>query len=228
MTLADHQIKAAILRGEQISVTPFWPEHVQPCSLDFILDRHFLIPQRGHRMLRPTPVRPWEDCTQHYEPLEIPEGGVYWLQPGEFILGSTFEVIKLGNKTRSIVNGKSTLGRLGIIVHATAGFIDPGFHGHITLEICNFFPLPVALKPGMRIGQLEFTELSSPCELAYGDTRLGSHYQGQRGPTAPRGHVNFKLKDVYYEASEVNPSIQAPNSPQPLPQVSGGFTMEAQ
>ena len=118
------------------------------------------------------------------------------LHPGEFALGSIYEVVTLPDDVAARVEGKSSLGRLGLLTHATAGFIDPGFSGHVTLELSNVATLPIKLWPGMKIGQLCFFRLSSPAEHPYGSALYGSHYQGQRGPTPSRSHVNFHRSQI--------------------------------
>ena len=118
------------------------------------------------------------------------------LHPGEFVLGSTWETVSLPDDLAARVEGKSSLGRLGLLTHATAGFVDPGFSGHVTLELSNVATLPIMLYPGMKIGQLCFFRLSSPAESPYGSAAYGSHYQGQRGPTASRSFKNFHRTQV--------------------------------
>ena len=118
------------------------------------------------------------------------------LHPGEFVLGSTFEVVTLPDDIAARLEGKSSLGRLGLLTHSTAGFIDPGFSGHVTLELSNVATLPIKLWPGMKIGQLCFFQLSSPAEKPYGSAEYQSRYQGQRGPTASRSAQNFHRADV--------------------------------
>jgi dCTP deaminase len=118
------------------------------------------------------------------------------LHPGEFVLGSTLEVVTLPDDLAARLEGKSSLGRLGLLTHSTAGFIDPGFSGHVTLELSNVANLPITLWPGMKIGQICCFRLSSPAEHPYGSAVYGSRYQGQRGPTASRSHLNFSRVDV--------------------------------
>ena len=118
------------------------------------------------------------------------------LHPGEFVLGSTYEVVSLPDDVAARVEGKSSLGRLGLLTHATAGFVDPGFSGHVTLELANVATLPIKLYPGMKIGQFCFFRLSSPSEHPYGSERYGSRYQGQRGPTPSRSFQNFHRTEI--------------------------------
>ncbi|WP_418969351.1 dCTP deaminase [Alloscardovia omnicolens] len=191
MLLSDHDIIQAQSSGE-ISLTPWTPEMVQPASIDVRLDRFFRV-FNNHKH---TYVDPAEDQGDLTELLEVEADKPWILHPGEFILGSTYEYVKLGTSIAARLEGKSSLGRLGILTHSTAGFIDPGFEGHITLELSNVSTLPVKLWPGMKIGQMCFFELSSPAEHPYGSAHNGSHYQGQRGPTASRSFVNFYKADV--------------------------------
>jgi dCTP deaminase len=126
-----------------------------------------------------------------------PEGDEpFILHPGEFVLGSTYEVVTLPDDVAARLEGKSSLGRLGLLTHSTAGFIDPGFSGHVTLELSNVATLPIKLWPGMKIGQLCFFRLSSPSDNPYGSEKYGSRYQGQRGPTPSRSHLNFHRTEI--------------------------------
>ncbi len=191
MLLGDHDIVRAQSEGS-ISLTPWTPEMVQPASIDVRLDRFFRV-FNNHKY---TYVDPAEDQGDLTELHEVDADQPWILHPGEFILGSTYEYVKLGDSIAARLEGKSSLGRLGILTHSTAGFIDPGFEGHITLELSNVSTLPVKLWPGMKIGQMCFFQLSSPAEHPYGTSHNGSHYQGQRGPTASRSYVNFYKTDV--------------------------------
>lgn len=160
---------------------------VQPSSVDFRLDRYFrLFDNHKYAVIDPALDQP--DLTRLVE-VEPEESFV--LHPGEFVLGSTYETITLPDDVAARVEGKSSLGRLGLLTHATAGFVDPGFTGHVTLELSNVATLPIVLHPGMKIGQLCFFQLSSASEHPYGTSANGSHYQGQRGPTASRSFTNF-------------------------------------
>lgn len=191
MLLSDYDIVRAQSEGS-ISLTPWTPEMVQPASIDVRLDRFFRV-FNNHKY---TYVDPAEDQGDLTELHEVDADQPWILHPGEFILGSTYEYVKLGDSIAARLEGKSSLGRLGILTHSTAGFIDPGFEGHITLELSNVSTLPVKLWPGMKIGQMCFFQLSSPAEHPYGTSHNGSHYQGQRGPTASRSYVNFYKTDV--------------------------------
>lgn len=160
---------------------------VQPASIDVRLDRYFRL-FNNHAY---TYVDPAEDQGELTEQFEVAPDEPWILHPGEFALGSTWEYVKLDSTVAARLEGKSSLGRLGILTHSTAGFIDPGFEGHITLELSNVSTLPVKLWPGMKIGQMCFFQMSSPVEHPYGSKDTGSHYQGQRGPTPSRSYVNF-------------------------------------
>src|SRR4026209_2264561 len=166
---------------------PWDPALLQPSSLDVRLDRFFRVLE-NHRYPHIDPATDQPDLTREVEP----DGGdPFILHPGEFVLGSTYEVISLPDDVAARLEGKSSLGRIGLLTHATAGFVDPGFSGHVTLELANVATLPIKLWPGMKIGQLCFIRLSSPTENPYGSAKYGSRYQGQRGPTASRSFQNF-------------------------------------
>lgn len=186
MLLSDRDIRARVDMGD-IELDPFTPEMIQPASIDVRLDRFF----RVFNDRQYTYVDPAEDQGELTEQFSVSEGEPWILHPGEFVLGSTLERVHISGQIAARLEGKSSLGRLGILTHSTAGFIDPGFNGYITLELSNVSPLPVKLWPGMKIGQICFFELSSPAEHPYGSQALGSHYQGQRGPTPSRSYQNF-------------------------------------
>ncbi|MFC8720278.1 dCTP deaminase [Kitasatospora sp. NPDC057198] len=191
MLLSDNDIRAEIDKG-RVVIDPFEPSMVQPSSIDVRLDRFFRVFE-NHRYPHIDPSEEQPDLTRLVEP----EGDeAFILHPGEFVLASTYEVITLPNDVASRLEGKSSLGRLGLLTHSTAGFIDPGFSGHVTLELSNVATLPIKLYPGMKIGQLCLFRLSSPSEHPYGSERYGSRYQGQRGPTASRSHLNFHRTQV--------------------------------
>ncbi|MDH6138008.1 dCTP deaminase [Kitasatospora sp. MAA4] len=191
MLLSDKDIRTEIDKG-RVVIDPFDPTMVQPSSIDVRLDRFFRVFE-NHRYPHIDPSEEQPDLTRLVEP----EGDeAFILHPGEFVLASTFEVISLPDDVASRLEGKSSLGRLGLLTHSTAGFIDPGFSGHVTLELSNVATLPIKLYPGMKIGQLCLFRLSSPSEHPYGSARYGSRYQGQRGPTASRSFLNFHRSDV--------------------------------
>ncbi|MFL6154710.1 MAG: dCTP deaminase [Marmoricola sp.] len=186
MLLSDRDILAEI-DARRIAVEPFDPAMIQPSSVDIRLDRFFRVFD-NHKYPHIDPAVEQADLTREVEP----EGDEpFILHPGEFVLGSTYEVCSLPDDIAARVEGKSSLGRLGLLTHATAGFVDPGFSGHVTLELANVATLPIKLYPGMKIGQLCFFRLSSPAEHPYGSEKYGSRYQGQRGPTASRSYANF-------------------------------------
>ena len=186
MLLSDRDILIEIEQG-RIALDPYEAAMIQPSSIDFRLDRYFRVFE-NHRYPHIDPAADQSDLTREV----VAEGEEpFILHPGEFALGSIYEVVTLPDDVAARVEGKSSLGRLGLLTHATAGFIDPGFSGHVTLELSNVATLPIKLWPGMKIGQLCFFRLSSPAEHPYGSAVHGSHYQGQRGPTPSRSHVNF-------------------------------------
>jgi dCTP deaminase len=184
--LSDRDIRAEIAAG-RVAVEPFAESMVQPSSVDVRLDRFFRVFE-NHKYSVIDPSIEQSELTREVivEPNEH-----FILHPGEFVLASTYEVITLPDDIAGRLEGKSSLGRLGLLTHSTAGFIDPGFSGHITLELSNVANLPVKLFPGMKIGQLCLIKLSSPAEHPYGSAVYASRYQGQRGPTASRSWINF-------------------------------------
>ncbi|CAN2229057.1 Dcd Deoxycytidine deaminase [Candidatus Nanopelagicaceae bacterium] len=186
MLLSDRDIRAEIAAG-RVAVEPFAESMVQPSSVDVRLDRFFRVFE-NHKYSVIDPSIEQSELTREVvvEPNEH-----FILHPGEFVLASTYEIITLPDDIAGRLEGKSSLGRLGLLTHSTAGFIDPGFSGHITLELSNVANLPVKLFPGMKIGQLCLIKLSSPAEHPYGSAVYASRYQGQRGPTASRSWINF-------------------------------------
>ena len=186
MLLSDRDIRAAIDQG-RISLEPYDAEMVQPSSVDVRIDRYFRVFE-NHRYPHIDPSVEQAELTRLVEP----DGDEpFILHPGEFVLGSTYEVVSLPDDVSARLEGKSSLGRLGLLTHSTAGFIDAGFSGHVTLELSNVATLPIKLWPGMKIGQLCFFRLTSPAEAPYGSGAQGSRYQGQRGPTPSRSFQNF-------------------------------------
>ncbi len=176
--LSDRSIRAEIEAG-RVGVDPFDHAMIQPASIDVRLDRHFLVPTT-HNLVA---IDPYEQ-QDIYTFVTVEPGGYFVLHPGSFVLASTFEQFAVPDNIYGRVEGKSSLGRLGLVVHSTAGFIDPGFCGHITLELSNAFTLPIKLWPGMKIAQMSLSWLDQPAERPYGHGGLGSKYAGQRGPTA--------------------------------------------
>jgi dCTP deaminase len=189
--LSDRDIIAEIDAG-RVALEPLERDMVQPSSIDVRLDRFFRVFE-NHKYPHIDPAADQPDLTRMVEP----EGEEpFILHPGEFVLGSTYEVVTLPDDVAARLEGKSSLGRLGLLTHSTAGFIDPGFSGHVTLELSNVATLPIKLWPGMKIGQLCFFRLSSPSENPYGSAKYGSRYQGQRGPTPSRSYLNFHRTEI--------------------------------
>jgi len=191
MLLSDRDIKAEVDAG-RIGLDPYSPDMVQPSSIDVRLDRYFRVFE-NHRYPHIDPAEEQPELTREVHPAD---GEPFILHPGEFALGSIYEVVTLPDDIAARVEGKSSLGRLGLLTHATAGFIDPGFSGHVTLELSNVATLPIKLWPGMKIGQFCFFRLTSPAEHPYGSQQYGSRYQGQRGPTPSRGYLNFQRTEI--------------------------------
>ena len=186
MLLSDRDIKAELTAG-RVALDPYEESMIQPSSIDVRLDKFFRTFE-NHRYPHIDPAEDQPDLTRAV----APEGEEpFILHPGEFVLGSTYEVVTLPDDVAARLEGKSSLGRLGLLTHSTAGFIDPGFSGHVTLELANVANLPIKLWPGMKIGQLCFFRLSSPAQHPYGSEKYGSRYQGQRGPTPSRSAARF-------------------------------------
>jgi dCTP deaminase len=186
--LSDRSIREALGTG-RIEIDPLDESCIQPSSVDLTIDRYFRV-FRNHT----TPIidvkQNLEDLTELVELAddEIP----FMLHPGEFVLGSTAERVRLPTDLVGRLEGKSSLGRLGLLIHSTAGFIDAGWDGHITLELSNIATLPITLYPGMKIGQISFLQMTTAADVPYGSAAVGSKYQGQRGPTPSRYWENFK------------------------------------
>nr|WP_222132455.1 dCTP deaminase [Pseudonocardia sp. C8] len=189
--LSDGDLRKEIESGRLV-LDPWDVEMLQPSSVDVRLDRYFRVFQNS----RYTHIDPAQQQDELTTPVETPDGESFVLHPGEFVLGSTFERVGLPDDLAGRLEGKSSLGRLGLLTHSTAGFIDPGFTGHITLELSNVANLPITLWPGMKIGQLCLFRLSSPAERPYGSEGVGSRYQGQRGPTPSRAFRSFHRTDT--------------------------------
>ena len=184
--LSDRDIRAAIDSGS-LGIEPYAPENVQPSSVDVRLDRFF----RVFNNSKYTHIDPKLQQDELTSLVEVEEGDAFVLHPGEFVLASTLEKFTLPDNLAGRLEGKSSLGRLGLLTHSTAGFIDPGFSGYVTLELSNVANLPMTLWPGMKVGQMAIFRMSSPAEVPYGTGALGSKYQGQRGPTPSRAYLNF-------------------------------------
>jgi dCTP deaminase len=187
VVLSDRTIGRLIGEG-RIEIDPYDASLLQPSSLDVRVDRYFRV-FRNNRYPHIDVKREQEDLT---ELVEIDGEQPFILHPGEFVLGSTLERVRLPDDLVARLEGKSSLGRLGLLIHSTAGFIDPGFDGHVTLELSNVANLPITIYHAMKIGQLSFMQLSEPTSTPYGSDSLGSKYQGQRGPTPSRYWKNFE------------------------------------
>jgi dCTP deaminase len=185
--LSDRSIREALTAG-RIGIDPFDERDIQPSSVDLHVDRYFRV-FRNDTTPFIDPKQPQEDLT---EIVEVGEEGAFILHPGEFVLGSTLESVSLSDDLVARLEGKSSLGRLGLLIHSTAGFVDAGWEGHLTLELSNVANLPIALYPGMKIGQISFLQMTTAAEHAYGSQSAGSKYQGQRGPTPSRYYMNFR------------------------------------
>jgi dCTP deaminase len=187
MILSDRTIREELDAG-RIIIDPLDESCIQPSSVDLRLDRLFRV-FLNHTMPVIDVKEDLEDLTRL---VEIGEGEAFILHPGEFVLGSTYEKVSLPDDLVGRIEGKSSLGRLGLLIHSTAGFIDAGFSGHITLELSNVANLPITLYPSMKIGQVSFLRMTTPADVPYGSARVGSKYQGQRGPTPSRYWENFR------------------------------------
>ena len=191
MLLSDRDIRAAIAEG-RLGIEPHDAGLVQPSSIDVRLDRFFRVFNNA-RYTHIDPAQQQDDLTTLVEP----DGDEpFVLHPGEFVLGSTLEVVSIPDDLAARLEGKSSLGRLGLLTHSTAGFVDPGFSGHITLELSNVANLPITLWPGMKIGQLCLFRLTTPADHPYGSPVYGSRYQDQRGPTPSRSYRNFSRAET--------------------------------
>ncbi|HET9144277.1 dCTP deaminase [Actinophytocola sp.] len=191
MLLSDRDLRKELESG-RLGLEPFDEAMLQPSSVDVRLDRYFRVFDNS-RYTHIDPMVQQDELTTLVEPVG---DDPFVLHPGEFVLGSTFERVTLPDDLAGRLEGKSSLGRLGLLTHSTAGFIDPGFSGHITLELSNVANLPITLWPGMKIGQLCLFRLTSPSESPYGSAKAGSRYQGQRGPTPSRAYLNFHRVDT--------------------------------
>ncbi|MBP3088403.1 dCTP deaminase [Corynebacterium sp. sy017] len=187
MLLSDKDIRKAIAQGD-LGIEPFDEALIQPSSIDVRMDRFF----RVFNNSKYTHIDPKEQQDELTSLVEVAEDEPFVLHPGEFVLGSTLEKFSLASNLAGRLEGKSSLGRLGLLTHSTAGFIDPGFSGYITLELSNVANLPITLWPGMKVGQLALFQMTSPAEVPYGSGVLGSKYQGQRGPTPSKAYLNFR------------------------------------
>jgi len=185
--LSDRDIRSAVDSGA-LGIEPFDPANIQPSSVDVRMDKFF----RVFNNSKYTHIDPKLQQDELTSLVEVAEGESFVLHPGEFVLASTLEKFTLPTDLAGRLEGKSSLGRLGLLTHSPAGFIDPGFSGYITLELSNVANLPMTLWPGMKVGQLALFTMSSPAETPYGTGALGSKYQGQRGPTPSKSYLNFR------------------------------------
>jgi dCTP deaminase len=188
--LSDRTIREELAAG-RIVIEPLDESCIQPSSVDLHVDRFFRV-FLNHTMGHIDVKQDLEELTQL---VEIDEDSVFMLHPGEFVLGSTLERVKLPDDLVARLEGKSSLGRLGLLIHSTAGFVDAGWDGHLTLELSNVANLPITLYPGMKIGQISFLRMSTAADIPYGAASIGSKYQGQRGPTPSRYWENFRDSD---------------------------------
>ncbi len=187
MILSDVSIRKALAEGS-IVIDPLGDSAVQPSSVDLRVDRYFRV-FRNHTTPYIDPKQPQENLT---ELVEVDDDNPFILHPGEFVLGSTLERVQLPNDLVARLEGKSSLGRLGLLIHSTAGFVDAGWNGYLTLELSNVANLPIAIYPGMKIGQISFLQMTTAADIPYGSNATGSKYQGQRGPTPSRYYLNFR------------------------------------
>lgn len=187
MVLSDRTIKEELAKG-RIVIDPLDPQDIQPASVDLHLDRKILVFSNS-RMPYIDVKQGLEDLT---ESIEIQDKAPFILHPGEFVLGSTLENIELPGDLVARLEGKSSLGRIGLVIHSTAGFVDPGWKGHLTLELSNLARLPITLYLGMKIGQISYLRLTTEADRLYGSKELGSKYQGQTEPTASRFYQDFQ------------------------------------
>ncbi|HEX4981824.1 MAG TPA: dCTP deaminase [Ilumatobacteraceae bacterium] len=189
MILSDRTLREQIAAG-RIVIDPLDDTLIQPSSIDVRISNLFRVFRNHTRGV----IDVKEDLTELTELIETPADGSqpFMLHPGEFVLGSTLERIAVPDDLVARIEGKSSLGRLGLLIHSTAGFIDAGFDGHVTLELANVASLPITLYPGMKIGQVSFMHMTTPADLPYGKGATGSKYQGQRGPTPSRYFENFR------------------------------------
>ncbi|MFL5735960.1 MAG: dCTP deaminase [Actinomycetota bacterium] len=187
MILSDRSIREELDAG-RVEIEPFDEANVQPSSVDLHVDSSF----RVFRNSRYPYIDVRKEMGDLTELVEVKEGEPFILHPGEFVLGSTLERVRLPDDLVARLEGKSSLGRLGLLIHSTAGYVDPGWNGFLTLELSNVANLPITIYPGMKIGQISFFRLSTPAERPYGSGSVKSKYQGQRGPTASRFFEEFR------------------------------------
>ena len=187
--LSDRSIREALEAG-RIVIEPLGEGCIQPSSVDLHIDRLFRV-FKNHTMGH---IDVKQDLDELTELVEVGEDDVFILHPGEFVLGASAERIGVPDDLVGRLEGKSSLGRLGLLIHSTAGFVDAGWNGHLTLELSNVANLPITISPGMKVGQISFLQMSTPADQPYGTVTLGSKYKGQRGPTPSRYFENFRPK----------------------------------
>ena len=190
MVLSDHSLREQLAAG-RIIIEPYDEQCVQPSSIDVKVSNLFRV-FRNHTAGIIDVKEDMEDLT---ELITVPDDGVFMLHPGEFVLGSTLERVVVPSDLVARIEGKSSLGRLGLLIHSTAGFIDAGFDGHVTLELANVASLPITIYPQMRIGQISFLQMTTAADNPYGSGANGSKYQGKRGPTPSRYFENFRPRE---------------------------------
>ncbi|MXW42614.1 MAG: dCTP deaminase [Acidimicrobiia bacterium] len=186
MILSDASIREQLAAG-RIQIEPLDTEAIQPSSVDLRIDRHFLV-FRNHTEGLIDVKKQLDSLT---EPVEIEPDGLFILHPGEFVLGATLERVQVPEDLVARLEGKSSLGRLGLLIHSTAGFVDAGWNGHLTLELSNVATLPITLYPGMKIGQISFISMTTPADNPYGSVATKSKYQDQAGPVPSRYFKNW-------------------------------------
>ena len=186
MVLSDRSIREKLAEG-QIVITPLGDGCIQPASVDLHLDRNLLVFQNNRV--------PYIDVRATTEVVTVGDDDPFMLPPGEFVLGSTLEHIEVPADLVARLEGKSSLGRIGLLIHSTAGYVDPGWKGHLTLELSNVSKLPITLYHRMRIGQISFLQLTTPADVLYGSAELGSKYQGDQNPTPSKAHLDFDGRD---------------------------------
>ena len=191
MLFSDHDIRKELDAG-RIVLEPYDESMIQPASVDVRIDRFFRLFD-NHKYAHIDPSQEQPDLTHL---VEVAPDEPFILHPGEFVLGATYEKVTLPSDIAARLEGKSSLGRLGLLTHSTAGFIDPGFSGHVTLELSNMATLPIMLWPGSKVGQLCFFKLTSETDNPYGSGAYGNRYQGQRGPTASRSFINCHRTEI--------------------------------
>jgi len=192
VVLSDRTIREEIARG-RIIIEPLDPSCIQPASVDVRLDKKLLVFKSWRH---PFYIDLKQNLDDLNELVEIEEDKPFLLNAGEFVLASTFESITLPDDIVGRLEGKSSLGRIGLLIHSTAGYVDPGWRGHLTLELSNVAKMPITLYYKMKIGQISFLRLTSPVENLYGSSKLGSKYQGQTEPTATRYYQEFKSRET--------------------------------